>query len=44
MGARIGLLLGLALAGCHRPAVDAAAAKLEPWQPIDPGFKGCEGG
>jgi predicted cobalt transporter CbtA len=39
-----------ALGGCRAreqvpaPAVAAAVKELDPWQPVDEGFRGCEGG
>jgi hypothetical protein len=47
------LLVAVALGGCRRDqsalelgvAHAASAGKvLEPWEPVDPQFKGCEGG
>lgn len=40
----------LAAAGCNSGSSSAsdrsasAAATLEPWDPVDPNYKGCEGG
>jgi hypothetical protein len=47
------LLAAVALAGCRRDAspigmgvAHAAPVEkaLQPWEPVDPQFKGCEGG
>jgi hypothetical protein len=41
------LLLALVGGGCQgRPvqAATAAPAGIDPWEPVDPQFKGCEGG
>jgi hypothetical protein len=41
------LVLVAAVPGCRRaqpPSGAMRAAKLQPWEPFDPAFKGCEGG
>jgi hypothetical protein len=40
------VLFTVATAGCRRappPSPATHAAALQPWEPFDPAFKGCEG-
>lgn len=38
---KLSVVLVLVLAAAHALSVESS---LQPWQPVDPQFKGCEGG